>query len=129
MASDPDQHEHDQGFHIDFPFVSFQIGRGGWRWSMEMNDIDDAYERARRRVRARLSFYRHLATAAAVMAAIIFIDLFTGGGLSSVVLWLTGIWGAILLWQLFNVFVFPLVWSPETEERMIQDELRRHRPG
>ena len=31
------------------------------------------------------------------------------------------------LWQGFNVFIFPSVWSPETEEKMIQDELRKQR--
>ena len=91
-----------------------------------MNNDNDAYERARRRVRARLGFYRHLATYAAVMAAVAFIDLITGGGISTPVLWLAGIWGAVLVWQGFNVFVFPSVWSRETEERMIQEELRRH---
>ena len=32
---------------------------------------------------------------------------------------------ALLVWQAFNVFVFPAVWSREAEERMIQEELRR----
>ena len=90
---------------------------------------DDAYERARQRVRARLSFYRHLATYAAVIAAFIFIDLVTGGGIWDPVLWFAGLWGAVIVWQAFNVFVFPSVWSRETEERMIQEELRRQREG
>jgi hypothetical protein len=86
---------------------------------------DDAYQRARRRVHAKLNFYRHLATYAAVIAAIIFIDMITGGGINDIVLWFAGIWGALLVWQGFNVFVFPTVWSPEAEERMIEDEMRK----
>lgn len=126
MSSQQDPNESYEGIRVDFPFVSFRIGRGGWGWQVSSYE-DDAYEKARRRVRARLSFYRHLATAAAVLAAVIFFDLVTNGSLSTVVLWIAGIWGAILLWHFFNVFVFPLVWSQETEERMIQDELRRQR--
>jgi len=49
----------------------------------------------------------------------------TGGGVSGFVLWFAAIWGAIIVFQAANTFVFPLVWSRETEERMIQDELRR----
>ena len=87
---------------------------------------DDAYERARKRVRARLGFYRHVATYAVVIAAMILIDLVTGGGVGSVTRWVAAIWGAVLLWHAFNVFVFPSVWSRETEERMIEEEMRRH---
>ena len=125
MAANRDDKESTEGIRVEFPFLSFQIGRGGWGWHMGTG-YDDAYQRARRRVRARLGFYRHLATYAAVIAAIIFIDLITGGGVTDVVLWFAGIWGAFLVWQAFNVFVFPSVWSRETEERMIEEELRRH---
>ena len=86
---------------------------------------DDAYERARRRVHAKLSFYRNLAAYAAVVAAIAFLDLITGGGLTSIVLWAAGIAGALLVLQAFNVFVFPSVWSPEAEEKMIEEEMRK----
>jgi hypothetical protein len=114
-----------EGVQIQLPFLSFSFGRGGWGYA-NLNE-DDAYERARNRVRARLSFYRHVTTYAAVMTAIVFIDLVTGGGLWDFTLWIAGIWGALLVWQLFNVFVFPAVWSQETEEKMIEDELRRQR--
>jgi hypothetical protein len=124
MTSRRDDDEPFEGFRADLPFISFQVGRGGRGWSDDMNH-DDAYERARKRVLLRLGFYRHLATYAAVIAAIIFIDLITGGGISTPVLWISGIWGAMIVWQAFNVFVFPSVWSRETEERMIEEELRR----
>jgi hypothetical protein len=90
-----------------------------------MNDDTDAYQRARKRVRARLSFYRHILTYLGVMAAIVFIDLVTGSGLWSITGWIGGIWGAFLIWEFLNVFVFPRLWNPELEEKMIQDELRK----
>jgi hypothetical protein len=124
MTSERDENQSFEGVRIDFPFFSFRVGRGGWGWSTMMSD-DDAYERARRRVRARLGFYRHLATYAAVIAAIVFFDLITGGGVSGFVKVIAGVWGALVVWQFFNVFVFPAVWSQETEERMILEELRR----
>ena len=124
MSLQRDDKQSFEGVRVDLPFVSFQIGRGGWTEYPGV-DEDDAYERARQRVRTRLSFFRHLATFFAVIFAVVLIDLVTGGGISQIVLWVTGIWGAILVWQMFNVFVFPMVWSRETEERMIQEELRK----
>ena len=127
MASEPDDDRND-GVRVELPFVSLRFGRGRWRWDF-VNEHDDAYERARRRVRARLSLYRHLATYAAVLGAILFIDLVTGGGVSDVVLWIAGIWGGLIVFQTANTFLFPAVWSREAEERMIQEELRRQREG
>jgi fatty acid desaturase len=127
MTSRRDENESFEGIHLDLPFVSLKMGRGWGAGDGNVTHEDDDYERARRRVHAKLSLYRHVATAAAVLAAVIFIDVITGGGVSTLVLWIAGIWGAILLWQAFNVWVFPLVWSQEAEEKMIQDELRRQR--
>jgi hypothetical protein len=124
MTSQQDEGRSFEGIRIELPFVSLQFGHSGPGSHMQY-DRDEAYERARHRVRARLGFYRHLATYAAVMAGIVFVDLVTGGGLTDVVLWFAGIWGALVLWHAFNVFVFPSVWSRETEERMIEEEMRR----
>jgi len=124
MTSHRDEGESFEGIHVELPFFSVRVGRGSGVWYMGVND-NDAYERARRRVRARLGFFRHLATAAAVLGAVVFFDLITGGGVSGFVQVIAGIWGAVLVWQAFNVFVFPAVWSREAEERMIQEELRR----
>ena len=124
MTSHQDEGESFEGIHVELPFFSVRVGRGSGVWYMSVND-NDAYERARRRVRARLGFFRHLATAAAVLGAVVFFDLITGGGVSGFVQVIAGIWGAVLVWQAFNVFVFPAVWSREAEERMIQEELRR----
>ena len=130
MAGNPqDDDRAFEGVSVDLPFLSFRVGRGSGPGTppWDVTEHGDAYERARKRVRARLGFYRHLATYAAVIAGVAFIDLITGGGLSSTVRWLAGIWGALLGWQFLSVFIFPNVWSPETEERMIEEELRRQR--
>jgi hypothetical protein len=119
-----DEEERFEGVSIELPFVSFRAGRGAGGWGFAVNQ-DDAYRRARRRVRARLGFYRHLATYAAVVVSLFLLDWITGGGFW--VQWVAGIWGAFLVWQAFNVFVFPNVWSREMEEKMIEDELRRQR--
>jgi hypothetical protein len=109
---------------VDLPFLSFRLGGDALGPYSPLAE-DDTYMQARRHVRARLGFYRHLATYAAVIGAVLFVDLITGGGISGPVRWLVGVWGAILGWQLLNTFVFPSIWSRETEERMIEEELRK----
>ncbi len=121
-----DEREPFEGIRIELPFVTFHAGHGGWGWTMALNE-EDAYKRARRRVRARLSFYRHLVTYVAVIAALFFISLVIAGHLVGFVLWVAGLWGALIVWQAFNTFVFPHLWSRETEERMIEEELRKER--
>jgi hypothetical protein len=125
MTARRDDEDSTDGVRVELPFLSFRIGRSALGAYIPVAE-EDAYAQARRRVRARLGFYRHLATYAAVIGAVIFVDLITGGGISAPVRWLVGIWGAILGWQLLNTFVFPAIWSHETEERMIEDELRRN---
>jgi hypothetical protein len=125
MTSRRDEDESAEGVRVELPFLSFRVGRNALNGYIPASE-DDAYVQARRRVRARLGFYRHFATYAAVIGAVIFVDLITGGGVSAPVRWLIGIWGAVLGWQLLNTFVFPAIWSQETEERMIEEELRRH---
>jgi hypothetical protein len=112
------------GVRVDLPFISLRMGStaAGGRYRGE----DDAYASARSRVLARLGFYRHLATYAAVIGAVVFVDMITGGGISTPVRWLIGIWGALVGFQFLNTFVFPSIWSRETEERMIEEEMRRH---
>src|ERR1700710_2687820 len=92
MAPGEDEKESYEGIHVDLPFLSFQVGSGGLRVDAPLNH-DDAYERARRRVRARLGFYRHVATYAVVIAAIILIDIVTGGGVGDVARGVAAIWG------------------------------------
>ncbi len=90
-----------------------------------MSSEDRQYRRARRRVRARLRFYRHVVTFAAIIGGLLLIDWLTGGGLSHFSLWVAGIWGALLVFEGANTFVLSHLWSRETEERMIENELRR----
>jgi 2TM domain len=125
MTTDSNDRNTREGVRIDIPFFTFRLG--GSAWEARGFDDDSAYGKARRRVRARLGLYRHAATYFAVIVAIVFLDLVTDGELSSLVLWFAAIWGAFLIWHAFNVFVFPAVWSQETEERMIEEELRRQR--
>jgi hypothetical protein len=113
-----------EGVNIELPFVSFRAGRGWWRWSGSMDD-DQAYSLARRRVRQKLAFYRHLATYAVVIGFLFLVDWMTGSGWW--VQWPAAIWGAVLALQAVNTFLFPSIWSRETEERMIEDELRKMR--
>jgi hypothetical protein len=113
-----------EGVDIELPFVTFRAGRGRWGWSAAMND-DDAYVLARRRVRQKLAFYRHLATYVVVIGFLFLVDALTGGGWW--VQWPAAIWGAILAFQAVNQFLFPSIWSRETEERMIEDEMRKLR--
>jgi hypothetical protein len=114
------------GIDIELPFFALRLGR--MPWNNDVRSEDAEYRRARRRVRAKLNFYRHLATYVAVIVALVTIDALTGDGLGFS-LWVAGIWGAFVIWQAFSTFVFPTVWSPETEERMIEEELRKQRGG
>jgi hypothetical protein len=123
MTSRRDDDRDFEGVEFELPFFAMRAGRG--RWDPDMN-YDDEYRRARRKVRARLAFYRHLATYAAVVVTLLVLDGVTDGNLGWS-LWVAGIWGAFVVWQAFSTFVFPGVWSRETEERMIEEELRRSR--
>ena len=111
-----------EGVYVELPFVTLRAGRGGLGFSMGMQD-DDPYRLARRRVRARLGFYRGLATSVAIVGGLALLDWATGGGWW--VQWLAGIWGALLIWQFLNTFAFPSLWGREAEQRMIEKELRR----
>ena len=122
MTSSPDDDEPPEGVRVDLPFIHFRMGAGNAGYGAP---VDEAYEQARRKVHARPGFYRHLATYAATIGAVIFIDLITGGGVSMPVRWFVSLWGVIVGWQFLNTFVFPSIWSRETEDRMIEDELRR----
>jgi hypothetical protein len=126
VTSDKRPEDGFEGIDIEMPFFTLRLGR--MPWDADMRYEDEEYRRARRRVRAKLNFYRHLATYAAVITALLVIDALTGDGLDFSV-WVAGIWGAFVIWQAFSTFVFPTVFSPETEERMIEDELRKQRGG
>jgi len=126
----PDDEEPPDGVRVDLPFIHFRVGAGNVGGAQHARDPgEQAYEEAREKVRARLGFYRHLATYAATIGAAVFVDLITGGGISVPIRWLIGLWGALVGYQFLNTFVFPSIWSRETEERMIEEELRRRQDG
>jgi hypothetical protein len=86
----------------------------------------DAYERARRRVEAKLGFYIHLGIYVAVNILLVFLNL----RFSPEKLWffwpLLG-WGIGICFHALGIFVFPS--GSPIKERMIRQELERQTPG
>jgi len=123
------EHESDEPFEgvdVDSPVGRIRVGRSrGRRFRFRVGDRDDAYSAARRRVRRRLRFYRHLVTYLVLNLVFLAFDGLTGGGFW--VQWVAGIWGAFLLYDFLSAFVFPNLWGWEVERRMIERELRRSR--
>ena len=122
----PENDEPFDGIDIDSPLGRIRLGRGRGRgFQFEVGRADDEYKDARRRVRRRLGFYRHLATYLALNLIFLAFDGLTGGGFW--VQWVAGIWGAFLVWNFLSALVFPNLWGPEAERRMIERELERRR--
>ena len=121
------EHEGDEpfdGIDIDSPLGRIRLGRGrGGDFRFKVGRGDDAYKAARRRVRRRLGFYRHLTTYLALNLIFLAFDGLTGGGFW--VQWVAGIWGVFLVWNFLSAFMFPNLWGPEAERRMIERELKR----
>lgn len=115
-----------QGIDISGPWGGIRIGQGGVRVGRSFRgDEDDEYRRARRRVRRRLNFFRNVSYYVVIVGALALIDWATGGGFW--VQWLAAIWGALLLFEFLGTFVAPVLWGRETEERMVEREMRRRR--
>ncbi len=129
---------HDEGIEIDLPFFHFYAGGSGIRIGgsddeedvidMESNDAY-TYREVRKRVRARLRFFRHAFTYLTVNGVFVLLDWLTGGAGSGVnwSQWVALIWGIFLGWEFVSTFVTPFLWGREVEERLIQRELRRRR--
>ena len=123
-----------EGVEIDLPFFHVRLGEGGVRLGagddeedvieMERDDSGE-YREVRRRVRARLRFFRHTFFFLAVNTVLFLFDWSTGGGFW--VQWVALIWGVLLGWEFVSTFVAPFLWGREVEERLIQRELRRRR--
>jgi hypothetical protein len=112
------------GVDIDSPLGRIRLGRGrGGSVRFKVGNTDDAYRAARRRVRRRLRFYRHLATYVILNLIFLAFDGLTGGGFW--VQWVAGIWGVFLVYDFLSGLVFPNLWGSEAERRMIERELRR----
>ena len=113
-----------EGVDIDTPIGRIRMGRGpGREFQFEVGSADDAYRRARRRVRRRLRFFRHLTTYLLLNLIFFGFDALTGGGYW--VQWVAGIWGVFIAWDFLSAFVFPNLFGSEAERRMIERELRR----
>jgi hypothetical protein len=115
--------EDDEGFEgveFDTPIGSFRAGRG----RMAYDEAGEEYRRARRLVRRKMGFFRHLTTAISVLLMLLVIDIATGPG-DFWVQWVALVWGIILFLHFLNVFVFDAVIGREAERRMIERELRK----
>ena len=124
----------DEGFQIDLPFVRFYAGERGVRFGVggDEEDVIDMeqhehgeYRAVRKRVRARLRFFRHAFFFLAVNTVLFLFDWSTGGGYW--VQWVALIWGVFLGWEFISNFLGPFLWGREMEERLIECELRRRR--
>jgi hypothetical protein len=120
MSRDRDEFE---GIDINVPWGGIRIGSGGFRGD-EWDD-DAELRQVRRRVRQRLDFLKNLAFFVLITGGLALLDWATGGGWW--VQWLAIIWGAFLVMQGLSLFVAPVVWGREAEERMVQREMERRR--
>lgn len=119
---------------IDLPFFHIHVEEGGVHLGaddeevidMERDESRDYYE-ARRRVRRRLRFFRHVFTFVLVNGFFALLDWATGGEDGGVnwAQWVALIWGVLLAWEFTSTFVSPVLWGPELEDRLVKRELRR----
>lgn len=108
------------GVEVETPVGTFRAGRGGG-W----NDDDD-YKQARRAVRRRMSFFRHVSTFVSVLALLLVIDIITGPD-EFWVQWVALVWGIVLGVHFLNTFVFDAVLGRDAERRMVERELRKRK--
>ncbi len=103
-------------------YASENPERPDWRYQ-------EAYRRARRRVKARLSFFWHLASYVIVNLMLVFIYFATPtsapapAGQVPWFLWSLGGWGIGLLFHFLSVFVFPGNGTGKIPRWMIEQEL------
>src|SRR3972149_10017653 len=129
----------DEIVDIDFPFFHVHVGGRGRRRSrlgnddeevidMERNESDE-YWAVRRRVRARLRFFRHLFTYVSLNSIFVLLDWWTGGPgtRGHWAPWVALIRGIFLGWEVVSNFVAPYLWGREAEERLIERDLRGRR--
>lgn len=113
-----------EGVEFNTPVASFRAGRGrGWN-----GEGDELYAAARRRVRRKMAFYRHLSTFVTVVLGLLVIDIVTGVD-EFWVHWVALIWGIILAVHFLNVFVFDGLLGRDAGRRMIEQELQKRGKG
>jgi hypothetical protein len=123
-----------EGVDIELPFFHVRMGEGGVHVGgdeedvIDMDTFDDE-RRVRKRVRARLRFFRHVFNYLALNALFVLIDWSTGGDNGGVnwAQWVALIWGIFLAWEFVGTFVAPALWGRDVEERWVEHELRRRR--
>ncbi len=118
----------DEGFEgVEFhtPVGSFRAGRGRGAGG---DEGDESYRAARRRVRRKMAFYRHLSTFVTVVLGLLVIDIVTGPE-EFWVQWVALVWGIILAAHFLNVFIFDDLMGRDAEQRMIERELHKRRQG
>ncbi len=110
-----------EGVEVETPLGAFRAGRGRGDWN-----ADDDYKSARRAVRRKMSFYRHLWTAASVLGLLLIIDIITGPD-EFWVQWVALVWGIVIALHFLNSFVFDSVLGRDAERRMVERELRKRK--
>ena len=85
----------------------------------------DEVRQIRRGVRQKLNFYRNVVTFIVVVGVLALIDRLTGDDWW--VQWVAAIWGGLLLLDLLRVFVEPMLWGRDVEDRIVERELQRRR--
>jgi hypothetical protein len=131
---------YDEGVEVELPFFRFYAGERGVRFGMSSDEEDvidmeagdrGEYRVVRRRVRARLRFFRHAFTFVSLNGLFVLLDWTTGGAGTGVnwSQWVALIWGVILAVEFVSTFIAPYLWGREMEERLVQRELRRRRGG
>ena len=101
--------------------------KGGFEMSgknapTEGSERDDM-RRIRREVRQKLSFYRNVLTFIVVVGVLALIDWLMGDDWW--VQWIAAIWGGFLLLDLLRIYVGPVLWGRDVEDRIVERELRR----
>jgi len=114
-----------EGVEFNTPVGSFRAGHGRGAWD---DDGDESYKAARRRVRRKMAFYRHLSTFVTVILGLLVLDIVTGPE-ELWVQWVALIWGIVLAVHFLNVFMFDQLLGRDAERRMIEQELQRRRQG
>ncbi|MFC1974396.1 2TM domain-containing protein [Chloroflexota bacterium] len=68
---------------------------------------EQIYEEARKRVKVKRDFYKHLVVYLAVNIMLVLIWAFPAGGGYPWFLWVLGFWGLVLIFNFFDAFVWP----------------------
>lgn len=110
-----------EGVEFETPVGTFRAGKDRRSWGE-----DDDYLAARKKVRRRMGFYRHLSTYATVIVLLLVLDVITGAE-DFWVQWVAIIWGIIVALHALQVFIFDSILGREAERRMIEEEVRKRK--